>query len=206
MKRLILVAIILLMACVELQLERKMPQDIRNWYEQHWIIMEYPVPKDLGGQLERLYFLRLSVDLQRKYIQNFWTLRDIVAKDEYALRMSVVMRWFRSEGIDPWNTDVGRVLLLCGQPDYEDKYDEEGMAVMGDDEEWLAPDVIRYWVWKYWWGDSFFSSLISLRFLWRNGKWVYLESMEARDRDFIQYWRWKMAPTEEGWELWRTIL
>jgi GWxTD domain-containing protein len=190
-----------------LQLERGLDKETQDWYAQHRFIMEYNVPKDLGGKSEREYFLRLSSESKNKYMKSFWDIREIGMQEEWSLRMSVVKRWFRGEGIDPWNTDMGRIMLLLGQPFEEQFRDQYGNPYLEGAQEWMREreTIIYYRIWLYWHGSGFFQQIYYVRFRWDGiNSWRYIDNTDAMYQNFITYWKWRMAPTPDGWELWRS--
>jgi GWxTD domain-containing protein len=199
-----------LSSCSLYYLESHLDPAIRTWYEQHYIIMEYPIPKDLGNGTERTYFLRLPRELQGLYISKFWDIREIGTKEEYDLRIRVATKFFRGEGIDPWQTDLGRIMLLIGQPFDEQFRDERGTLYQEGEEQWgYARQEGRRWfrLWLYWWGEGFFQQIMTLYFEWDGiDRWCFMEPTDTLRREFMMYWRWRMAPTPEGWDLWRLMI
>jgi GWxTD domain-containing protein len=208
MKRLILVALLLSTGCVSMRLENNLPPKIRAFYDEHYFIMEYKVPADIDRKCptEREYFLKLSPTLQEKYIELFWKIREIGMKEEYDLRLEVANKWFKGEGMDGYKTDRGRIMLICGQPDHEFWYLDDELY-LGGGEEWI--DLTQHkitLVWKYWWGSGL-ASLIELWFYYDNNRrWKFIEPMDKEIQDFMYYWRWRTAPTKDGWRLWQEAI
>jgi GWxTD domain-containing protein len=190
-------------------LERHLDTQEKQWYDQHWVIMEYPVPKEISAnqETERSYFLHLTPDLQRKYIEYFWTIRDQIdfTREEFVSRIDIANKWFRGEGLDGYLTDRGKIMLLCGQPDWLEFRDSRGNTYIEGDEQWFYNRNNKYYQqWIYWYGVGFWQQLIRLTFVYDEiSGWHYLESTDTIIQGFIQYHRWKTAPTKEGWELWR---
>jgi len=203
------VMVFVLSSCSLYNLERKLNPGIRAWYEKHWVIMEYPIPKDMGKGSERGYFLRLPVERQILYISKFWDMREIGMEEEYRYRLAVCAGMFRGEGIDTWMTERGRVMLLYGPPFDEQHRNERGELYNEGEEGWgYARQEGRRWFkhWFYWHGAGFWQQLIILKFEWDGiDKWRYIEESDWEHRSFKQYWQWRMAPTPEGWKLWQEV-
>lgn len=203
-----LAGLILLVACGTIRLERHLPKDVKEFYDKHWVIMEAKVPKEVDPKAptERAWFVRLLPDRQREYIESFWAIREIGMDEEYALRLKVCETWFRGEGIDAWQTERAQALLLCGQPFDERHMDENGVYYNEGEEQWnYAKQPGRHWykVWYYWHGFGFFQQIIPLSFEWDGlGRWRALPLFDEQQRRFVEYWRWRMAPTPEGWQEW----
>jgi GWxTD domain-containing protein len=210
MKRLILVALLLSAGCVSVRLENSLPPKIRAWYDEHYFIMEYQVPAEVDRKCptERFYFLKLTPDLREKYIELFWQMREIGMKEEYDLRLEVCRKWFKGEGINPLRTDQGQVMLLCGQPDYVEFRDQNGELYMEGNEEWeyLGPGERRFQIWKYWFGQGIWQQLIDIRFEWLGSKkWQVEREYSQVQQMFFDHWKWRTAPTEDGWRLWHGV-
>ena len=210
MKRLIwglAAGILLLIVCSTLRLERGLSPEFKLFYDQHKVIMEYKVPHyiDQKKPEERSYFLKLPPDKQRQYIKLFWEIREIGMEEEYKIRLGVVKKWFRFEGIDPWHTDLGRTMLLCGQPFDEQYRDQNGNPYNEGEELWNeARQAGKRWFrhWLYWHGQGFFQQVITITFEWDGLRWRYMQSADTLIQRFVEYWKFRMAPTDEGWELW----
>lgn len=193
-----------LCACMTISLEKKLPKEIRNWYDLHSVYMDTQVPKEIDAKkpTEKMYFLRMTDQQRRKYINLFWEIREIGAKEEFQLRYRIAQAVFK-EGRQGWQTDRGWLMLLCGQPDYVEYRDENGQPYMEGNEEWtnLGEGERCFQIWRYWTPRG--TDLIDFVFEWKiTGTWELRPYYDGRLINFINYWKWRMAPVDEGWELW----
>jgi GWxTD domain-containing protein len=203
---------LLCVSCAALRLERRLPPKLKAWYKHHSVIMEYRVSKEIDAKkpMERDYWLRLPNGFKMKYMEMFWEMRETGMEEEYKHRQEVANTCFRGEGVDGEYTDRGRIMLLCGQPDYQDFRDERGDLYQEGEEKWgYAKQEGKRWFqyWGYWHGFGFFQNLRWIVFEYDAlERWRYVPSTESLDMEFLEYWRFRMAPTPEGWQLWEKAL
>ena len=201
--------ILLLIVCSTLKMERGLSPTHKKFYDHVWLIMETRVPKDIDPKqpYERVYFLKLTPEQKDKYIKLFWEMREVDAEKEYQFRTELATKAFRGEGIDGEKTDRGFILLLCGQPDYLECVDQNGDYYNAGEEEWgYAEQAERRWFqkWIYWYGQGFFRQLVPVWFEYdKTRTWHYIPSTDSQQKSFIDYCRWRLGPTPEGWDLWR---
>lgn len=204
---LVILSISALITCVTLKLERGLPNDIKAWYDLHQVIMDSypPKPLDMIQRSERKMFLTLPVEKQRQYIQMFWTVREEGLQEEYKLRLQIAAKWFRGEGIPGHLTDRGRAMLLFGQPNYMEFRDQNGQLYNEGEERWGYAKRGGYrWfqIWIYWHGQGFFQRLIRHYFEYDSRDcWRDIPNDDYEYRQFVDYWRWRMGPTEDGWKI-----
>ena len=202
------VLVLLLSACFLNTLYKGLTKAQKQWYEHHYLLMEYPVPPEVSPKKpsELSYFAKLSPEHKDLYIRMFWKIREIGMEDEYKLRLKVANILFRGEGVDGEKTDRGRVLLVLGQPDYQEFRDQYGNLYNEGEERWgyARQRGNRFFqLWGYWHGVGFFQHIIWVIFEFDDAeRWRYRPTNDSLEREFFQYWRWRMAPTPDGWKEW----
>jgi len=193
-------------SCVTLRLEKqlkKLNPAIAEWYSYHSILMETKIPKwiDERGGGEKVHFLRLPQKLQVAYVTIFWKIRTEGAREEYYNRIAAANRSFSGEGKPGWRTDRGRVLLLCGFPTYVTHYPIINRGGKGSDVEGH-----RYEIWEYYQRGY----LIQYAFKYHTPNSWRREFFSLMDggakNNFEKRCRELFAPTEDGWDLWGSIL
>ena len=154
---LLLIALILFLiamfgGCVTYRLEGKLPKDIAKWYNDHSLIMESPLPGNYKGT-EKMYFLRLPPELQRKYVGWFWKVRDLRAREIYESRLAWIKRTHLARDL----REAAWVFLLNGYPDDVYGRDEEGQWFFGSgllDNQGRREGIIY---WRYYFPDGEFA-------------------------------------------------
>ena len=209
----------LLTDCTTLRLERNLNPHIREWYELHAVLMESKIPwymnvighEDDGTVIcdhktisEQLYFLRLSEELQRKYISVFWEMRIPGLDEVFYSRVEAANEIFDDEGKIGWKTDRGRIFIIVGEPDYIYVYNRYRAGLPSDSD--LTGGYIQQW--------SYYSraNMAVYYFCWKPpAQWERCVdrgtlSMASSCVRFEKECKAFFAPTEEGWMLWDTIL
>jgi len=106
------------------QLVKNLPEKYRLWLEEEVVY--------IISQKEREVFLNLENDRQRDmFIEAFWKQRDPNPntpenefKEEHYRRIKYANQHFGKESPEPgWKTDMGRVYILLGEPQYTEKYE-----------------------------------------------------------------------------------
>jgi GWxTD domain-containing protein len=170
--------------------------------------MQLPVPKDIDKKqpIEAHYFLKLTPRLQKLYIENFWQMREVTAKEEFVRRIQIANYWFKDEGILGWRTWRGRLLLMMGQPDYIEFRDKTGRTYLEGQEQWESEKTQFFQIWRYWNPRGFFGDLVDFVFQMQpDGRWMlrdvfndflHLKTFERKQQE--------MAPTDDGWAIWKS--
>jgi len=202
-------------SCVTFRLEnqlKKLSPAISQWYKVHSILMETKIPRwiDERGGSEKMHFLRLPQEIQLKYIQMFWEIRTEGARGEYYNRIAMANKSYR-EGKPGWKTDRGKILILCGFPQYRRFITVYDLALQNrSNPNWQQPACSNegyvYEIWTYY--QRRFST--QYVFKYRSGNtWdrnyssvISLENQTHLEREC----RKLFAPTEGGWEEWGNIL
>lgn len=196
--------IITLTSCVTFRLEKqlkKLSPALAEWYEIHSILMETKVPRwidDRGGK-EKVHFLRLPQQMQLAYTTIFWKIRHEGAREEFYNRVAVANKSFSGEGRAGWKTDRGQVLLLCGFPQYlahyplisEKRADHSFEGYLYQVWEYYQQGHLVRYVFKYSDPDTWRRDFTINRGLQSN--------FEIRCKELF-------APTEDGWDLWGSLL
>jgi len=202
-------------SCVTLNLEKqlkKLNPTIGGWYELHEVLMESKVPQwiDERGKSEKMHFLRLPQKMQLRYIQMFWEIRTEGIGEEYYNRIAMANRSYR-EGKPGWKTDRGKVLILCGFPQYRRYITIYDLALRNQSNpNWQQPAYSNegyvYETWTYYQQGCPTQYVFKYRSgnTWdRNYSSVINLGNQTR---FERECRKLFAPTEEGWDLWGGIL
>lgn len=193
-------------SCVTFRLEKqlkKLEPTIAQWYEYHKILMETKIPRwiDERGGREKVHFLRLPPTMQLAYIKMFWKMRAEGAREEYYYRVGASNKLFNKEGKPGWKTDRGQVLLLCGFPQYITHYPIFNRGGKDSDLEGYRYEVWEYYqrghivryTFKYYAPDT-----------WRGEHSFLLDA--GNQADFERQCRELLAPTEDGWDSWGSLL
>lgn len=195
-----------LTSCVTFKLEkqlRKLNPTIANWYEVHSILMETKIPKwiDERGGSEKKHFLRLPQEMQLKYMTMFWRIRDEGLWGEYNARVMTANDSFSGEGKSGWRTDRGKVLLLCGFPQHISHSPIIGQTGLATNTEGYL-----YEIWEYYQRGQLIRYVFKYHApnTWRR-EWISLFSMSGQS-EFEERCRKRLAPSEEGWDLWGSVL
>jgi len=195
---LITISLSLLLSCATANLERKLPKDIREWYDLHWVLMQTDVPEWIieGNRTERYCFLLLPEAAQRMYMNIFWEVRQEGLDEEFYSRVELANKLFRTEKRLGWRTDRGRTLLLCGYPDYIQYYfhgqpSYKPSMPMGEG---------HIQVWMYYHLNYMVRYTFELRAMdeWRLN---YGIGVSGDQRYLEDKWRKIFAPTEEGYDM-----
>ncbi len=109
---------------------KKKPEDLperhRKWLEEEVIYIITPKEKDV--------FLQLESDRERDlFIEAFWNHRDPTPgspenefKKEHYERIAYANKWLgRGTPTAGWRTAMGRIHIILGKPQYEEKYENE---------------------------------------------------------------------------------
>jgi hypothetical protein len=107
MKKFLLLTVFFFLCNVFIKAQIEMPPDIQQWYDAHVIFMEKSIPN--SEMLEKDYFVRLSTDLKKQYINLFWKMRSPGLEEEYNLRVDYIT-------MNLLESDMARIYLLCGEP------------------------------------------------------------------------------------------
>ena len=192
----ILLLIALFPGCVTSRLEGKLKGDVAKWYNDHSLIMESYLPGNYTGT-EKMYFLRLSPELQAKYITWFWKIRNFQARDIYESRLA----WVKRIHLERHLREAARIVLLNGLPDDVYGVDEDGQEFFssGLDDQGRRECVLY---WRYYFPTGEFANY-AFHFL--GGSWqteplgiVELSAtrrLEELNREFF-------APTWNGFDDW----
>ena len=187
--------------CVTLRLEDSLKADIAKWYSLHGLLMDTKAPQDFAehGMTEKELFLRLPESRQRDYIRIFWQIRWDGMEKEFGERLAYARFQCRRENrASPWQTDQGRLFLLCGYP-FEVQYYHDGEMVPTFDEfaasygDWLQR-------WHFQWGRTF----VRYSFRYANlDRWFLIQDVDdsLKQREFENYCRQDWGPSYNGWEL-----
>jgi len=193
---------VLLLACLTMRLERNLPTDLKQWYDEHRVIMGGLLPNELcpaGKRLvEREYWLRLSPDLQREYIKVFWKLRWNECEAEWKARIAWADKFFYVGGRKGSKTDRGNVLIICGQPmDSQEYPDTRSQSTLNRDDENI--NGMSYLVWHY----MSRGTIVGVWFRYRFGDWkqeptsaINGSEVYAMFQDALTWWHpW-------DWDVW----
>ncbi len=114
----------------EITASKNKPEDLperhRKWLEEEVIYIITPKEKDV--------FLQLESDRERDlFIEAFWSHRDPTPgslenefKKEHYARIAYANKWFgRGTPTVGWRTAMGRIHIILGKPQYEEKYENE---------------------------------------------------------------------------------
>lgn len=197
----LLAVIFFLTTCTTFRLKNHLPSDIKQWFENHYELMEAKLPAwvDESSPHEWKHFLNLSEKLQRKYMKVFWEMRHEGARENYYSRIVLANSIFRSEGILGHLTDRGRVFVLCGNPSSIQWYRNDRLDLL---QNCVARegDVC---VWNYF-IPGFGKASYVFKYV-HNNYWKL--DMQASDYVLFEKNVKKLfAPTEEGYDLWASEL
>jgi len=192
-------------SCATVRLERRLDNDTRVWFRVHEILMQTDVPRFItDGQKvsEASYFLQLPKDLQTRYREMFWQIREKQAREYFEGRLEYLRK---HQGELGKNSAEYRLILLCGLPDHIQLY--------GPNWEYLGPASVRedkaydqtIAMWTYYWE----SNQCNYAFRSSGGHWVP-EALSATEVNncfrFEQWCRVFFAPTWNGWDEWKKII
>ena len=178
----------------------------KDWYRLHEVLMHTKVPDwiDESQPSERMHFLRLPKDLQKQYIKMFWKIREPGLREVFYGRVAYANRHFLDKGHGRgWNTDRGRIVVLCGMPTMARTY-QHGRERIG--EPW-GEGWIQIWMYyHYRVGTAYYMFIYTPPDTWREEHHAYaLHYISARS-NLEHYWRKRFAPTENGWSAWGDYL
>jgi len=189
------------------RLKKGLPEDIKEWYELHSLIMESKVPTwiDARDIREDKHFLLLPNDeLRRAYMKLFWEIRIGGLEEVFYERVEWVNKHCREGGKQGWQTDRGRVVLIAGIPHYVQNYRARS------DGGFTAAQNIEgntYLVWEYWFRGYLVRYVFCVK---PGGEWGYIAnslSTMSSQRMLYEYMVYKVfAPTEQGWDEWGSYL
>lgn len=205
MKRLIILALILLTACATARLERRLSPDVRGWYDEHKIIMDGTMPPELWPEgkpiTEKKFFLALPVEAQRKYMGAFWKLRWSECETQWKARREYARLFYSAGGRKGKDTDRGYVLLICGPPIDEQRYpDQKQSSGMVKNEEDIEGNSFMAWSYPN------RGQVVHVWFRYRADDWR-LEPISAANgnetfnliADCLRWWYpWDWVPWEEA--------
>ncbi len=186
-------------SCSALRLELRLSPPIKEWYRQYWPLMEgaVPVKIDPRARKEREYFLRLPAELQERYLNLFWSLRDEETKKIYEERLGIVNRLYKEAALPGCLTDRGKVYLICGPPDSIEGLDESQVFnPLGNSiEGWTA----LHWVYQRG------AMLYDVYFIWKSGRWHLDFYSVTGVENFRKLWEAclkEFSAREDGWNVW----
>jgi len=198
--------------CSTTKLRRKLPKDIRNWYDLHSILMQTKVPKWIfdSNKSEKYCFLRIPEKAQRMYIAMFWKVRTEGSADEFYSRYHSANKLFYGEGRTGWRTDRGHAMMTCGFPQYQWKMTVSDLHFKWSSDprnmsrRFVTPDHDMdgtvYIIWEYYYR----ANLVRFVFKYQRGSYnlIYDSHMGFGNQlEVLRYNRKIFAPTEEGWDL-----
>jgi GWxTD domain-containing protein len=108
-------------------------RQLREKYQQWWELVTYIITKE-----ERTTFLKLTNDRDRDvFINLFWNLRDSTPgteanefKEEHIRRFRFANQYFKyGTPRKGWQTDMGRIYIILGEPASKDRYDMGSVVV-----------------------------------------------------------------------------
>jgi len=203
-------------------LPKEKQEELKAFVEKHEILMTYIiVPKEIvmltynknKEMSEYNYFRKLPAELQLKYVELYWKIRNDFLKKEYEDRIAIANQLFKHERLhNAYNTDRGWILVICGFPDYVDTYKIDNRGDMTytfeDDLLWEDPNVSVFQIWRYWYYPSGLRNhLIIFRFdynfaqrTWR----INEQLLGAEQIRFIYHKAEYFAPLE--WDIWKEVL
>ena len=204
-------------SCVTYQLERQLDRSLKDWYDVHYMLMEAKIPwflnvvgyDEAGDAIcskktmsEREYFLRLPLELQKKYRAVFWKMRLSGIEEAFNSRIEMANEAFSGEGLPGWRTDRGRVFVLCGPPAFIQWYHNNNPVLPST--SMVEGGYVQVWFYYYPY-QATFAFAYSPPNSWNRaiGTAVANASNQAH---LEEYWRGVFAPTEEGWMEWHSIL
>ena len=196
--RLLPVLAVLVTGCSTLRLERNLDSQVRDWYWQHWQLMEGTVPRqiDSRGRIERAYFLRLPAELRGRYQHAFWAMRNEDMRAVYEDRLRTVTRLYREPALPGWLSDRGKTYLICGQPDYVESLGEDAFNPLGSSiEGWKG----EHWVYQRG------AMLYDVYFVWKTDRWLLDFYSVKGVGDFRELWEASLrefSVREGGWDVW----
>lgn len=210
--------IFLFSSCTTYKLERQLSPKFKEWYELHSMLMETKIPWYLNVvgyekdgtaicstkvPVEKIYFLKLSDQLKRKYIKVFWDIRRPGVGEIFYARLSYINRVFDNEGIVGWKTDRGKIALLCGFPDVEQYYYNNEPTIFPGE---LLNERYRL-IWMYYQNQRYAMYVFCYQFpvAWKICVDKSLREMSTQ-MELEKYWRKFFAPTESGWSNWASEL
>jgi len=182
-------------------LERKLPKDIRDWYDLHGQLMETRVPEwiDENTPTEKLHFLRLPTEWQRVYMTIFWQLRQMNAEWLFYERVEFANENFKHEGRLGWKTDRGRVFILCGSPQHIQWYRRDSVSLPSDG--MLDGSYIQVWHYsQYGIGFANYAFQYNPPMTWR--RTIVGAASVGNQLQLEKYWKAVLGVTPGGWEIW----
>lgn len=208
---------LLFSSCATFKLTRQLDKPLRGWLELHQSIMGAKVPKwlDERGGTEKGHFLRLSKEMQEKYMSMFWDMREEELEGIFKDRIDTANRQFGLGGKEGWRTDRGYILLACGEPQFMRQVTVSDMLFdfrsnpRNRGRDFITPDHdfdgTVYYHWDYYWRS------MGVQFIFkysRSGYYLYYGGITTSSNhiNFMDYSRKLFAPTEDGWYLWGNTL
>ena len=208
---------LLLSSCATIRLKKQLDAPLKGWLTYHESLMSAKVPKwlDERGGRELGHFLRLSREMQKKYVSMFWQMREEGAEEIYRDRIGIANGAFTNEGKPGWKTDRGHVLLACGSPqfiriitvsdlafDFESNPKNKGRTFLAPPSDF---DGTVYIHWTYYYKNR------GVRFTFQYAHSGYVLSYGSlnsigQQGDIMSYSKRLFAPTEDGWYLWGSEL
>ena len=196
--RLLLVLAVLSSGCTTLRLEWNLDSQFRDWYWQHFQLMEGAVPREIDsrGRIERAYFLRLPAELRARYKNSFWAMRNDDMRAVYEDRLRTVTRLYREPALAGWLSDRGKTYLICGQPEFVESLGEDAFNPLGSSiEGWKG----EHWVYQRG------AMLYDVYFVWKTDRWVLDYYSVKGVGDFRELWEACLkgfSVREDGWNVW----
>ena len=194
----VLFAILVAVSCTYYHLSRRLPADIKDWYELHSPLMDSKVPLwiDANNRTESQHFLKMPTHVQETYIyEYFWQMRHPEMRDVFYSRLNYV-RVFFSQAVNPWNDHRGRVLLLAGEPTWVRYYrhgTEQAESAMPE-----GGDILEWYYFMRGVGECRYYFEFTPPDTWRLSMGTGLRAMGNRDM-FERRCREEFEPTPEGW-------
>jgi len=191
----VLICTLLCTVCLYHNLAKKLPPDLKFYYDVYSPLMKSKVPDwiDANDRTEGQHFLKMPAHIQNAYIyEYFWKIRRPGLEEVFFSRLNYAGIHFGR--LNPWQSYRGRVFLLLGPPMMIHYYRngmetiESGVPESGDTMVWYYYE--RGLQASYWFyfvpPDDWRLSLSGIRSM---GNQQLLER-SARE---------SFAPTKEGW-------
>lgn len=203
---LIFLFFLILTGCTS-SLVKGLPKDVREWYDFHKIILDMPMPWWTNqGCSEAQYFLRLPLDLQRMYIDLFWSMRVDGAQERFNARYQFAVKFYSDAGQRKRLSDRGRWIVMCGLPDdIRDITEHDLYSNMSMEQRLNYPngnlEGVVYQVWTYY----FDARIYTVTFEWNHDRFRFYGQSVDEGGDLSRLYEEGMkdyAQSPEAWEVW----
>lgn len=181
MKKAILFSLLLIFvfySCATLRMEKKLTPPVRAWYDTHHIIMEGNVMWWISEKpmSEGKYFLRLSPELQLKYISVFWKIRRVEMEEQFKARVEFAQKFFTDA--NRWQeSDRARIMVVCGYPEEIRPFDKYGRECFCEE-----PGCIQVWFYTH------VGTRYACVFLKTQSEWAYSPNNVAIISEFHRFY------------------